>query len=180
MEISAFTGHRLSVLYRVNRIRIQFPRKAFQIMKNRWWILPAILIFDQLTKHFARSVTQTAVLIPGILRFHRIQNTGAAFSSLQGTAPLAGLLAFAVLLLIYFLVGRKVKEPIARTGFLLMIAGALSNLAERLICGSVTDMLEFTFVRFAIFNVADIAVVCGFLLIGGSILFRYDRWGRQA
>ena len=46
-------------------------------------------------------------------------------------------------------------------GVTLIVAGGLGNLYDRLTLGYVIDFIEVLFVRFAIFNVADVAVVCG-------------------
>ena len=45
----------------------------------------------------------------------------------------------------------------------LIVAGALGNLIDRIVKGSVTDFIDFHF--FPIFNVADIAVTCGVFLM---------------
>ena len=43
----------------------------------------------------------------------------------------------------------------------LVLAGAIGNLIDRVLLGFVTDMFETLFMEFAVFNVADICVVCG-------------------
>ena len=43
----------------------------------------------------------------------------------------------------------------------LVLAGAIGNLIDRVLLGFVTDMFETLFMDFAVFNVADICVVCG-------------------
>ena len=42
-----------------------------------------------------------------------------------------------------------------------VLAGAVGNLIDRALLGYVTDMFETLFMRFAVFNVADICVVVG-------------------
>ncbi len=52
----------------------------------------------------------------------------------------------------------------------LIIAGGLGNLYDRLTLGYVIDFIEVLFVKFAIFNVADVAVVCGTICLIIGIL----------
>ena len=56
-----------------------------------------------------------------------------------------------------------------------MLAGAIGNLIDRALFGSVTDMFNLLFMRFAVFNVADICVVCGGIAFCVYFLFLYDR-----
>ncbi len=46
----------------------------------------------------------------------------------------------------------------------MLLGGALGNAIDRAVSGSVVDMFEFTFVRFAIFNIADTFITCGGIL----------------
>ena len=47
----------------------------------------------------------------------------------------------------------------------LLLGGAVGNFIDRLLLGYVTDMFATTFVNFAVFNVADIGVVVGGILL---------------
>ena len=55
-------------------------------------------------------------------------------------------------------------QKTARAGLWLVFAGGLSNLYDRLRYGYVIDFLEFDFIRFPVFNVADVCVVLGCVL----------------
>ena len=57
----------------------------------------------------------------------------------------------------------------------MIIGGAIGNLIDRALQGFVTDFIEFDFVRFAIFNVADCFVVIGVILLMIYILFIHDK-----
>ena len=57
----------------------------------------------------------------------------------------------------------------------LILAGAVGNLIDRAFLGFVTDMFETTFMNFAVFNVADICVVVGGLLMAVYVLLLWDR-----
>ncbi|HEY8436373.1 MAG TPA: signal peptidase II, partial [Haloplasmataceae bacterium] len=57
---------------------------------------------------------------------------------------------------------------------LLMIAGSLGNFIDRLVYQSVTDFIEFLFIRFPIFNFADTFLTIGVALFALCILFGKD------
>jgi hypothetical protein len=50
-------------------------------------------------------------------------------------------------------------------------AGALGNLIDRALIGSVTDFFEFAFIEFPVFNVADMAIIGGVAVLALWILF---------
>ena len=59
----------------------------------------------------------------------------------------------------------------------LMLGGAVGNLVDRLLYGYVIDLFELTFVRFYIFNGADVAIVTGAVLCAVSALwFEKQNW----
>ena len=116
------------------------------------------------------------MLIPGILGLTPARNTGMAFSLLSGHPwLLAGLSLVMIAGAFLFLRGKQLS-PLTRTGLMLMLGGALGNLADRLVLGWVPDMIEFLFVRFAVFNVADacLTVGCGLVILD---LFRGEKHG---
>ena len=58
---------------------------------------------------------------------------------------------------------------------LLLLAGAVGNLIDRAMRGFVVDMFQLLFMNFAVFNVADICVVCGGIAFCVYFLFFYDK-----
>ena len=131
------------------------------------WIFPAALAADRLTKAWAsaRLVDQPRTLIPSVLGLRYAQNTGAAFSLLSG-APwlicvLTAVLLIAVALYLFF--GKDIPKA-ARIGLWLVLSGGASNLYDRVAHGYVIDFIEPLFVNFAVFNAADVFVVCGAIL----------------
>ena len=70
--------------------------------------------------------------------------------------------AVLVAVLLYLLCFRKDLLPFSRTGLLLALGGGIGNLVDRIVQGGrVTDFIEPLFVRFAVFNLADVAIVLG-------------------
>lgn len=111
----------------------------------------SVLLFDQLTKHFAR-----------VKKKFIIENSGLPFGiNLPGffdALLVAGLFfAFVFIFLKYWRM-----NVLARFGFALILGGAVSNLLDRLIRGSVTDFLNFGITTM---NFADLAIIGGIALL---------------
>ena len=99
-----------------------------------------------------------------------------AFSLLSGRPWLLGVLS-ALVLVAGALVLRQFRlDRLTRTGCMLILGGALGNMIDRFFTGYVVDMVELLFVDFAVFNVADVALTAGCVLLGFSLLFRPEAW----
>lgn len=118
--------------------------------------------------------------IPGLLRFTLTTNTGAAFSLGSDNASLMTILAASMTLVVVFWViglGRT-RVPLSLlecVGIGCLLGGALGNLFDRLTQGRVTDFLELAFITFPIFNLADVCIDIGIILI---LLVRF-RHGKE-
>jgi signal peptidase II len=56
------------------------------------------------------------------------------------------------------------RQPILRLAFAMIMGGAVGNLIDRALRGYVIDFLEFAFISFPVFNIADMGIVCGVAL----------------
>ena len=120
--------------------------------------------------------------IKGLFHLTHIHNTGAAFSSFEGQHWL-----FMLVLLVFigFIIWEFPKKRMAFTTFerwmiVSVFAGGVGNMIDRLRLGYVVDMIEVEFMRFAVFNVADIFISCGcVLLLVHLILFNKDFWKEE-
>ena len=74
-------------------------------------------------------------------------------------------LGFRVLLLVFAPHRRTQRARLQMAGYALVLAGGIGNAIDRFVQGYVTDFIEFSFIDFPVFNVADIGVTCGFALI---------------
>ena len=131
-----------------------------------FFVIAALLVvLDQATKFYIRAtmaVGATKVLIPNWLGLNYVQNTGAAFSSFDQYTMILAIVSLVVSILLILAIAFKwVRHPFGRFTLMLILAGAVGNLIDRFFMGYVTDMIQVLFVRFAVFNVADICVVCG-------------------
>lgn len=108
--------------------------------------------------------------IPGFINFTLTTNTGGAFSFGHNNFwMVTGAASILTLAIVGWWVKREVKGPQlicterAAIGFLL--GGAIGNLIDRFNYGKVTDFLDFAFINFPIFNVADICIDIGIGLL---------------
>ncbi|MEN3240140.1 signal peptidase II [Fructilactobacillus sanfranciscensis] len=132
-----------------------------------------LLIFDQLIKFQTRvniKLGQEIKIIPKILSFTYLQNTGAAWSFMEGNSIFFLLVAiFAILVFIYLLYKCR-NEYFISLGIALMLTGTVGNLIDRIKFGFVTDMIKIDFINFPIFNVADMCLTFGVIILLFSLL----------
>ena len=147
-------------------------------------IIILIVIGDQLTKGLIQQsmvLNQSIPVWDGIFSITYIHNTGAAFSMLAGKTQVLALfqvIIIGVILGYYILKGRK-SHPLLRISLAMNVAGGIGNLIDRLTLGYVVDFLDFHF--WPIFNVADIGVSAGCVLLAGYVFFieGKEKSGRQ-
>ena len=126
------------------------------------WIALLAVALDRASKAAVTRLKPVGPLAPGLLNLAPTENRGMAFSMLSGRTALLILLALALVLgLLAWLLAKPEAHPAFRAGLWLIMGGGLGNLYDRIAYGAVTDFLEFAFVRFAIFNVADVCVCLG-------------------
>ncbi len=136
-----------------------------------WWIAAAVLAADRVTKILAGNIPEEgSVMIPGVVGLKYTKNTGAAFSLLSGQPWLLGVLSLAVIVTFFFLLWGKKAAPVMRIGLMMMLGGAAGNMIDRFATGYVPDMIDLLFVDFAIFNVADMCLCIGCVLVALRLL----------
>ena len=144
----------------------------------------AIAAVDQISKYFTVlniSLYEKVDFIPGFLGFTYYQNTGAAFSSLEGMQWLFALIFIGFTLAIcweYF------KKPMEFTTFerwciAAIYGGGLGNMIDRVRMGYVVDMIETQFMDFPIFNVADCFITCGVILLIVHLAFFNKKFWKE-
>lgn len=138
-----------------------------------------IVALDQVVKYLVRTkmaLYQTVSFIPGLLNLTYVQNTGAAFSILQENTWLLTLISAVIsLVIIVFMVKRPLPSFFGRITMALILGGAVGNLIDRFFLGYVVDMFDCAFMNFPVFNVADISLVCGGILLCIYVLFFYEK-----
>ncbi|HEY3921259.1 MAG TPA: signal peptidase II [Gaiellaceae bacterium] len=129
-------------------------------------VVLAAVVGDQVTKAVVRSHLRLdeALHVVGPLSIHRVQNSGIAFGLFaSATAIVTVLTAIAVAWMIVFFARSGARHPVLPTALGLLIGGSVSNLADRVRLGHVTDFIDFRW--WPAFNLAD-----SFIVIGVAIL----------
>lgn len=138
---------------------------------------------DYLVKRLVESRLEmhSIVDVMPFLALYRTHNTGIAFSMLDWLqGPWLVLMPIAIIALVVWLASRSRGDHIwARTGFALIIGGAIGNLIDRVSLGYVIDYILFYVGgwSFAIFNFADACISVGAALV---VLQEFIDWRRRA
>ncbi len=137
-----------------------------------------VLFADRLSKLLVQhslSTFDTISIIPAWLRIVHTENPGAAFGVLAEGNPflrsavLIGVSTLVLIVVAFALWGRdsSFTAPITRLGLSLIFGGAIGNLYDRILHGTVTDFIEVYHGgwSFPAFNVADSAITIGAILL---------------
>ena len=147
-----------------------------QVKKNIYLITSIVVFIDQVLKIIISNsieLHQVLSIIPNFFYITFTKNTGGAWSILSNNTYLLTIISFICLLYIIQYILKKQEYKFLETIYLgLLMGGILGNFIDRLLYQYVIDFigLQFGSYYFPIFNIADIAIVCGvFLLIYESI-----------
>ena len=128
-----------------------------------------IVAADQLTKYLVvKSIPlgDVRAFLPGLLHWTHVRNDGMSFSLLSGARWFFVVVTVLVMVLCIIVIWKKwITHPLGLFSMTAVMGGAVGNLIDRIRFGYVVDMIEVEFIRFAVFNVADMFVVCGGILL---------------
>ena len=128
----------------------------------------ALVGIDQAIKLWAVRVLQPVgvmPLIPHVVELRFVLNQGMAFSLLSGKQLfLIAATSAALLLVAYALFFRSRGKYLQQAALILVLGGGIGNLIDRVLNGEVVDYINLLFMRFAVFNFADICVCVGVAL----------------
>ncbi len=139
-------------------------------------IIFGVIIIDQLTKLAVKRLLplhESRSIIPSLLDFTHVQNTGAAFGLLNAADfpyKSAVMIVIAIVALVAIsLYARQLgtHERLSRIGLALILGGALGNLMDRALSGYVVDFVDVYWgdAHFWAFNLADSAISIGAVLV---------------
>jgi len=138
-------------------------------------IILLIVVIDQITKYVVIKYLQplkTFTILEGVFSLSYVENRGAAFGILQNQKLFLIIIPIIIVVsIIFYLVKHRREEILTRVCLSVIVGGALGNLIDRITLGYVVDMFEATFIKFPVFNVADIAVVCGTIILSIQLIF---------
>ena len=132
------------------------------------------LLIDQCSKYLIKN--NLDVLLNKsffIFSIDYIHNYGAAFNILNGNRLLlSSISVISSLLLIYIIFIRNKSYKINKYALSLILSGSIGNGIDRIINGYVIDFLKINFISFPVFNIADILINIGFIIL----IFNYLKY----
>lgn len=137
-----------------------------------WITAGAVLVLDQLTKLLivgSFAPAQSLPLLPPVLQFTYVQNTGAAFGMFQGRPWVFAIIAAGIIIWIARELRHGGLTPPLAAAYGLVLGGAAGNLIDRLRLGYVIDFIDLRV--WPVFNVADSAITIGVTLLIVHALF---------
>ena len=148
------------------------PAGAFPSHGLMLGIVAGIVLLDQISKamvHEWLPLHSSVTIIPGLLDFSYVRNTGAAFGLLNAVdIPFKRALMTAIGLFALIAIGLYASrvppgQPLSRLGLAAIIGGAIGNLIDRVASGYVVDFVDVYWGswHFWAFNVADAGITVG-------------------
>ena len=126
-----------------------------------------ILLLDQITKRIINLNYETYENMNLILfSITYIKNYGAAFNILTGSKILLSIISIIVsIFLLYLIISKKNIIKLQLYSYSFILGGTLGNGIDRIFKGYVIDFINLKFINFPIFNIADISINIGFIII---------------
>ena len=145
-------------------------------------IILLLIGLDQLSKIWAINDLKAIGSIPIIQNvFHLtyVENRGAAFGMLENNQIIFIIVALVASIFgLYYLHTKKINL-IGKTGIILIISGAIGNAIDRLRLGFVVDYFDFRIIWEYVFNIADVFVVVGTILLCVYIIFYEEKSNKK-
>ena len=139
-----------------------------------------ILFLDQLTKFIFTN--KKIIIIKDLFSINYCENYGAAWSLFNNQV-----LGLIIISLVIFLLLLKYKKSFLlntrnKLAFGLVFGGLLGNLIDRIVFGYVKDFISILIFnyQFPVFNIADMAIVMGMVLILIAVLKKEDMYGKNS
>ncbi|MGL5650391.1 MAG: signal peptidase II [Paraclostridium sp.] len=137
-------------------------------------IILGLIGLDQISKFLAVKYLVNIGSIPiikDIFHLTYVENRGAAFGMFQNNQIIFVVVALAACIFGLYYLYKKQLNLLGKSAIILIIAGAIGNLIDRVRLGFVVDYFDFRIVWNYVFNVADVFVVIGTILLCIYIIF---------
>ena len=141
------------------------------------FIILISICIDQIVKQIViKNVFNSSIqIIKGVLNFTYVENTGGAYGIGSNNILIFIIINIIILgILMKFAISKREKiDTISLIAISLIIAGGMGNLIDRVARGYVVDFVDINPVlKYPVFNIADIFVVTGCIVIAIELIYR--------
>lgn len=133
--------------------------------KRKMIIMTIIFMIDQFSKYLISVYDVHYSLINNFLNINYTLNDGISFSMLSGKRYIIITLSIILLVLVYSLIFSFKKSKFNDYAFGILLGGILGNLVDRIFFFGVRDFIDVNILNFPIFNIADMSIIIGVILI---------------
>ena len=142
---------------------------------NYTLLIISLLCIDQISKNFIKDnyyklINKDFILIT----FEYVRNSGAAFNLFEGNRLFLSLVSIISSMIIYYFIFIKETKILDKYGLSFILAGSLGNGIDRILDGNVIDFIKLKFIEFPVFNIADISINIGVLIL----IFGYFKYNK--
>ena len=126
-----------------------------------------IILIDQITKYLIFSNYKLFLNKDFLLfRIDFVKNYGAAFNIFSGNRIFLSCISIIFsILLIYIIIRKNTNNSIDLYSYGFILGGTIGNGIDRLFKGFVIDFINLNIVNFPVFNIADMSINIGFVLL---------------
>ena len=143
-------------------------------MKKYFLLAAVIAAVDQALKAMICFYPEGRVIwsVPPLFELYRPTNTGAAFSMMSSKTIVVAIISSVLMLALCVLLARsRSSSRMFCVSLSVLLGGGIGNLIDRVIWGGVTDYIRLLFIRFPVFNFADICITVSVAVLFVLICF---------
>lgn len=136
-------------------------------------IIILLVVLSQLIKQaIVNNIDSAKIVIDGFLKISFIKNTGGAFGLGNNHMWIFIVLNLVIIIAIIFFILRKREiNKYEFSGSILVLAGGIGNLIDRIFRGYVVDYIDINdLINYPVFNLEDMLIIVGIIIIGLNII----------
>lgn len=140
-----------------------------------------IFVADLFIKNYIeknKKMNEEEEILGGNITLTKYHNKGAMLNFMEKNTKLvvfiSGFLLGGLLLLFGLMIPKK-GNKVLKFGLAILVGGAASNVYDRVKRGYVVDYFSFKWLKNVVFNIADLFIIVGSILIGICMLFRKEK-----
>ena len=94
-----------------------------------------------------------------------VRNYGAAFNVFSGNRLFLSLVSLISTIILFYFIFIRENQLIDKYGLSFILAGSIGNGIDRILNGYVIDFIKIKFIDFPVFNIADIVINLGVIIL---------------